>query len=62
MEEDIENVELDDVRKAIQLSRKHGCDISMDITVLVERKIRNKELTNYHMIAELGEILGRKFM
>lgn len=62
MEEDIENVELDDIRKAIQLSRKHGCDISMDITVLVERKIRNKELTNYHMIAELGEILGRKFM
>ncbi len=62
MDEDINDVDIDDIKKMVNLSKKRGEDLTMDIVVLVERKIRSKELTNYHKIAELGELLGRKFM
>ena len=62
LDEDINSVGVDEIEHAINLSRKHGFDISVDIAILVERKIRQKELTNYHTIAELSKILGRNFM
>lgn len=62
LDEDINSVGVDEIEHAINLSKKHGFDISVDIAILVERKIRQKELTNYHTIAELSKILGRNFM
>lgn len=62
MEEDINEVDLEDIKNAIILSKKHGYDITMDMAVLVQRKIRENVLTNYHTIAELSKLLGRKFL
>ena len=60
--EDINNVELKDIERAIELSRQRGCDITLDLVVLIQRKIDSKELTNFHMIGELQKLLGRKFL
>ncbi len=62
MYEDINNVTLEDIERAINLSRKRGYDITLDIVVLIQRKIDSKELTNFHMIGELQKLLGRKFL
>ena len=62
MEENINNVDLKDIRQAIELSRKNGYDISMDLVILIDKKIRNGELTNYVFIGELEKLLGRKFL
>ena len=62
MDEDINNVEIDEVQRAIELSNKNGYDISMDLVILIDRKIRNGELTNYVFIGELEKLLGRKFL
>ena len=62
MEENINNVELKDIKQAIELSRKNGYDISMDLVILIDKKIRNGELTNYVFIGELEKLLGRKFL
>ena len=60
--EDINSVTVEDIERAIKLSRKRGCDITLDIVVLIQRKIDSKELTNFHMIGELQKLLGRKFL
>ena len=60
--EDVNNVPLEDVQRAIELSEKRGYDIRLDLTVLIQRKIDSKELTNFHMISELEKLLGRKFL
>lgn len=62
MEEDINTVTIEEVQKAVKLSKARGYSLEMDLVVLVNRKINNKELTNYRFIAELGEALGRKFI
>lgn len=62
MEENINDVDLDDVKRAIELSRKNGYDISMDLVILIDRKIREGVLTNYMIIGQLSELLGKKFM
>ena len=62
MEENINDIKLDDVKKAIELSRKNGYDISMDLVILIDKKIRSGELTNYVLIGQLSELLGRKFL
>ena len=62
LHEDIESVDVHEVERAIELSRKRGFDITLDIVVLVQKKINSKELTNFHLIAELERILGRKFL
>ena len=62
MEENINNVDLKDIKEAIELSRKNGYDISMDLVILIDRKIRSGELTNYVFIGELEKLLGRKFL
>ena len=62
MEENINEVEIEEIEKAIALSRKNGYDISMDLVILVDRKIRSGELTNYVFIGELEKLLGRKFL
>lgn len=62
MEENINNVDLKDIKQAIELSRKNGYDISMDLVILIDKKIRNGELTNYVFIGELEKLLGRKFL
>ena len=62
LHEDIESVDVREVQRAIELSRKRGFDITLDIVVLVQKKINSKELTNFHLIAELERILGRKFL
>lgn len=62
MEENINEVELHDVKRAIELSRKNGYDVSMDLVILIDRKIRNGELTNYVLIGQLSELLGKKFL
>lgn len=62
MEENINEVEIEEIEKAIDLSRKNGYDISMDLVILVDRKIRSGELTNYVFIGELEKLLGRKFL
>ena len=54
--------ELKDIERAIELSRQRGCDITLDLVVLIQRKIDSKELTNFHMIGELQKLLGRKFL
>lgn len=60
--EDINSVTLEDIERAIKLSRKRGYDITLDLVVLIQRKIDSKELTNFHMIGELQKLLGRKFL
>mgnify|MGYP003461902407 CR=1 FL=1 len=60
--EDINSVTLDEIERAINLSRKRGYDITLDLVVLIQRKIDSKELTNFHMIGELQKLLGRKFL
>lgn len=60
--EDVNNVTLDEIKRAIELSRKRGYDITLDLVVLFQRKIDSKELTNFHMIGELQKLLGRKFL
>ena len=60
--EDVNNVPLEDVKRAIELAEKRGYDIRLDLTVLIQRKIDSKELTNFHMISELEKLLGRKFL
>lgn len=60
--EDINNVTLEDIERAINLARKRGYDITLDLVVLIQRKIDSKELTNFHMIGELQKLLGRKFL
>lgn len=62
MEENINNVDLKDIKGAIELSRKNGYDISMDLVILIDKKIRSGELTNYVFIGELEKLLGRKFL
>jgi hypothetical protein len=62
MEENINEVEIEEVEKAIALSRNNGYDISMDLVILIDRKIRSGELTNYVFIGQLSELLGRKFL
>ena len=62
MEENINNVDLKDIKQAIELSRKNGYDITMDMVILIDRKIRSGELTNYVFIGQLSELLGRKFL
>ena len=62
MEENINNVDLKDIKAAIDLSRKNGYDISMDLVILIDKKIRSGELTNYVFIGELEKLLGRKFL
>ena len=62
MQDDINNVELEEIERAINLSRKRGYDITLDLVVLVQKKIESKELTNFHMIGELQKLLGRKFL
>ena len=62
MEENINNVDLQDIKEAIELSRKNGYDISMDLVILIDKKIRSGELTNYVLIGQLSELLGRKFL
>ena len=60
--EDINSVTLEEIERAIKLSRKRGYDITLDLVVLIQRKIDSKELTNFHMIGELQKLLGRKFL
>lgn len=62
MEENINNVDLKEIKEAIELSRKNGYDITMDMVILIDRKIRSGELTNYVFIGQLSELLGRKFL
>jgi hypothetical protein len=62
MEENINNVDLKDIKQAIELSRKNGYDITMDMVILIDRKIRSGELNNYVFIGQLSELLGRKFL
>ena len=62
MEENINGVDLKDIKEAIELSRKNGYDISMDLVILIDKKIRSGELTNYVLIGQLSELLGRKFL
>ena len=62
MEENINEVEIEEIEKAIALSRNNGYDISMDLVILIDRKIRSGELTNYVFIGQLSELLGRKFL
>ena len=62
MEENINEVEIEEIEKAIVLSRNNGYDISMDLVILIDRKIRSGELTNYVFIGELEKLLGRKFL
>ena len=60
--EDVNNVPIEDVKRAIELAEKRGYDIRLDLTVLIQRKIDSQELTNFHMISELEKLLGRKFL
>ena len=62
MDEDINHIEIDEVQKAIELSNRNGYDISMDLVILIDRKIRSGELNNYVFIGELEKLLGRKFL
>ena len=62
MEENINNVDLKDIKEAIELSRKNGYDISIDLVILIDKKIRSGELNNYVFIGQLSELLGRKFL
>ena len=60
--ENINSVTLEEIKLAVELSKKRGYDITLDLVVLIQRKIDSKELTNFHMIGELEKLLGRKFL
>lgn len=62
MDENINKVKIQDIKKAIELSKKNGYDISIDMVILIDRKIRSGELNNYVFIGELEKLLGRKFL
>ena len=60
--ENINGVTIEEIERAIKLSRQRGYDITLDLVVLIQRKIDSKELTNFHMIGKLEKLLGRKFL
>ena len=60
--EDINNVTVEEIERAIRLSKKRGFDITLDLVVLIQRKIDTKELVDFHKIGELQKLLGRKFL
>lgn len=62
MDENINEVDIQDIEQAIKLSKKNGYDITMDMVILIDRKIRSGELNNYVFIGELEKLLGRKFL
>lgn len=62
MDENINGVDIQDIEQAIKLSKKNGYDITMDMVILIDRKIRSGELNNYVFIGELEKLLGRKFL
>ena len=62
MEDNINKVKLEDIKEAIELSRKNGYDISMDLVILIDRKIRSAEVPHSVSIGQLSELLGRKFL
>ena len=62
MDENINKVKLEDIEYALELAKQNGSDITMDMVILVDRKIRSGELTNYVLIGQLSELLGKKFL
>ena len=60
--ENIQEVTVEDVARVIELSKQRGYDITLDIVVLIQRKIDSRELTDFHKIGELQKLLGRKFL
>lgn len=58
----INEMKIEDFAKVVKATRERGCDISLDLAILIQHKIDRKELTNMHLIGELADLLGRKFI
>ena len=48
--------------EVVKQSRERGCDLTLDLAILVQHKIDRKELADYHIIGQLSKLLGRKFL
>ena len=48
--------------EVVKQSRERGCDLTLDLAILVQHKIDRKELADYHIIGQLQKLLGRKFL
>ena len=59
---DINKISIDEFEKVVNENKKRGYDISLDLSILIQRKIDRKELVNMHLIGELQKLLGRKFL
>ena len=58
----INKMSIEDFSKVVKSTKNRGYDITLDLAILIQHKIDRKELTNYHLIGELSELLGRKFL
>lgn len=61
LENDIENVDMEKLEKVLTITKSNGHDLVSDVTAIIQNKIDNKELQNYHAIAEFEKVLGRSF-
>lgn len=61
LENDIENTDMEKLKKVLAISKNNGHDLVSDVTAIIQSKIDNKELQNYHAIAEFEKALGRSF-
>ena len=50
------------MKEVITKARKRGCDLTLDLAILVQHKIDRNELTDYQIIGQLQKLLGRKFL
>ena len=53
---------IEQITQVVKKSKQRGCDLTLDLAILVQHKIDKKELTDYHLIGELSKLLGRKFL
>lgn len=61
LENDINNIDMENLKKVLDISKSNGHDLVSDVTAIIQSKIDKKELGNYHMIAEFEKVLGRSF-
>ena len=61
LENDIENINMEKLKEVLATSKEEGHDLEVEVTAIVQSKINNKELLNYHAISEFEKLLGRSF-
>ena len=61
LDENIENTNMEKLEKFLNKSKEDGYDLNLTIGAIVQNKINNKELKNYHVIADFERVIGMTF-